>query len=75
MSIYKKRRSNKNRNDRKRLLVVTEQDKYQSKAIILATGNKKNKPKIKGIEKFEGKGISYCAVCDGFFYRNRSIVL
>lgn len=57
----------------KGFLVVTEQDKYQSKAIILATGNKKNKPKIKGIEKFEGKGISYCAVCDGFFYRNRSI--
>lgn len=57
----------------KGFLVVTEQDNYQSKAIILATGNKKNKPKIKGIEKFEGKGISYCAVCDGFFYRNRSI--
>lgn len=57
----------------KGFLVVTEKDNYQSKAIILATGNKKNKPKIKGIEKFEGKGISYCAVCDGFFYRNRSI--
>ena len=41
--------------------------------MILATGNKKNKPKIKGIEKFEGKGISYCAICDGFFYRNRNV--
>ena len=39
------------------------------------TGNEKNKPKIKGIEKFEGKGISYCATCDGFFYRNKDVAV
>lgn len=55
--------------------VVTVKDEYIGKTVILATGNKKNKPKIKGIEKFEGKGISYCAVCDGFFYRKRSIAV
>ena len=43
--------------------------------IFIATGNKKNRPKIKGIEKFEGKGVSYCAICDGFFYRNRSVAV
>ena len=53
--------------------IITTNNKYQTKNLILATGNKKNKPKIKGIEKFEGKGVSYCAICDGFFYRNRSI--
>lgn len=53
--------------------VITENSKQEAKAIILATGNKKKKPKIKGIEDFEGKGVSYCAVCDGFFYRNRSV--
>ena len=53
--------------------VVTNTNKYKAKNLILATGNKKNKPKIKGIEKFEGKGVSYCAICDGFFYRNRSV--
>lgn len=49
--------------------------KYISKSVILATGNKKNKPNIKGIDELEGKGISYCAVCDGYFYRNKNIVV
>ena len=53
----------------------TSKSEYNSKVVILATGNKKNKPKIVGIEKFEGKGVSYCAVCDGFFYRNRSVAV
>ncbi len=55
--------------------VVTTKNQYQAKNLILATGNKKNRPKIKGIEKFEGKGVSYCAICDGFFYRNRSVAV
>lgn len=55
--------------------IVTTKNEYQTKNLILATGNKKNRPKIKGIEKFEGKGVSYCAICDGFFYRNRSVAV
>lgn len=55
--------------------VQTSKETYETKTIILATGNKKNKPKITGIEKFEGKGVSYCAICDGFFYRNRSVTV
>lgn len=43
--------------------------------MILATGNKKNTPKIKGINEFEGRGISYCAICDGFFYKNKNVVV
>ena len=53
--------------------VKTINGEYNSKSVILATGSKKNKPKIKGIEKFEGKGVSYCAICDGFFYRNKNV--
>lgn len=56
-------------------LVNTSNDIYKSKVVILATGNKKNRPKITGIEKFEGKGISYCAICDGFFYRNKNVAV
>ena len=56
-------------------LINTSNDIYKSKVVILATGNKKNKPKITGIEKFEGKGISYCAICDGFFYRNKNVAV
>lgn len=56
-------------------MVKTSNLQYIAKAVILATGNKKNKPKIPGIEKLEGKGISYCAICDGFFYRNKSVAV
>ena len=53
--------------------VETTEGKYQAKAIILSTGNKKVKPNISGIDEFDGKGISYCAICDGFFYRNKNV--
>ena len=56
-----------------KFIVKTLDNVYYSKVVILATGNKKNKPKITGIEKFEGKGVSYCAICDGFFYRNKDV--
>lgn len=55
--------------------ITTENNKYESKTLILATGNKKLRPNIKGILEFEGKGISYCAICDGFFYRNKNVVV
>ena len=54
-------------------VVKTEQNAYQGKSVILAMGNKKKKPSIENLEEFEGKGVSYCAVCDGFFYRNKNI--
>ena len=58
-----------------KFIVTTSNNVYKSKVVILATGNKKNKPKITGIEKFEGKGVSYCAICDGFFYRNKDVAV
>lgn len=57
----------------KEFKVTTSKNEYITSTVILATGTKKNKPQIKGIEELEGKGISYCAVCDGFFYRNRKV--
>ena len=55
--------------------IITDKEQYSSKTLIFATGNKKNTPKIKGIKELEGKGISYCAICDGFFYRNKNIAV
>ena len=55
--------------------VSTSKSTYKSKVVILATGNKKNTPKITGIEIFEGKGVSYCAICDGFFYKNKDVAV
>ena len=56
-------------------VVTTSTNKYGSKAVIIATGNKKLKPDIRGVDEFEGRGVSYCAVCDGFFFRNKNVVV
>ena len=48
-------------------------EKYLAKTIVLATGTNRNRPIIKGLKEFEGKGISYCAICDGAFFRNKDV--
>ena len=58
-----------------KFVVTTSKSRYKAKAVILSTGNKKKKPSIKGIKEFEGKGVSYCAICDGFFYRNKNVAV
>jgi len=55
--------------------ITTTENKYEGSTCVLATGNKKLKPNIKGVEEFDGKGISYCAICDGFFYRKKNVVV
>ena len=58
-----------------RFTVKTIKDEYQSKAIILATGSSHMPLGAKGEEEFKGKGVSYCATCDGFFFAGRDIVM
>ncbi len=55
-------------------IVAGEKD-YETHAIIIATGKKQLRPAIAGLQDFEGKGVSYCAVCDGFFYRKKKVVV
>ena len=55
--------------------VKTNVSEYEAKSVILAIGNKKVKPNIEGIKEFDGKGVSYCAICDGFFFRNKNVVV
>lgn len=50
--------------------VTTTTDEYNSRSILIATGQPNKKINIEGIAEFEGKGVSYCTTCDGFFYRN-----
>ena len=49
-------------------------DMYETKSVILATGVEFSK-KIEGEDTFLGRGVSYCATCDGFFYRGRTIAV
>ena len=55
--------------------VVTDQGEYETKTVLLATGASHNKLGIKGEEEFTGKGVSYCATCDGAFFRNKVAVV
>ncbi len=55
--------------------VETEFNTFESKAVILATGVVHRKLNLENEEKFIGSGISYCALCDGAFYKGEDIVL
>ena len=55
--------------------VTTTSGSFEGTSLILSTGNKKIKPNIKGIDEFDAKGISYCAICDGFFYRKKTVAV
>lgn len=46
---------------------------YHGKSVLLAPGAPAVKAPVKGMDAFEGRGISYCTTCDGFFYRNRRV--
>lgn len=48
---------------------------FEARSVILATGSKRAAPKIPGVKEFEGKGVSYCAVCDAFFYRGKEVAV
>lgn len=50
-------------------------EEYRGKALILAMGAPRKKLPFKNLGEFEGKGISYCAACDGFFYRDKKIAV
>lgn len=55
--------------------VFTENDTFMFKAVIIATGTIENKLEVENSIKFENHGISYCAVCDGRFYKDKEVAV
>jgi thioredoxin reductase (NADPH) len=55
--------------------IITDKNTYTSKSVILATGSPRMTTKLKGVKEFEGKGVSYCAICDAFFHRNKNVAV
>ena len=53
--------------------VTTEYGSYVTRSVVLATGVKHKKLPVKSAEQFEGKGVCYCAVCDGAFYKDKAV--
>ena len=55
--------------------VKTTEGEFETQSLILATGSKRAAPKIPGVKEFEGRGVSYCAICDAFFYRGKDVAV
>lgn len=55
--------------------VKTDSEIYQTKTVIIATGCEHRQLGVKGEQEFAGRGVSYCAVCDGAFFRNRKLLV
>jgi thioredoxin reductase (NADPH) len=56
-------------------VVKTETDTYLAKAVIIASGSKYKELDVPGEKQLSGRGVSWCATCDGFFFRGQDIVV
>ena len=56
-------------------IVKTEKSEYQTKSIIIATGTQHRKLGVKGEKKFLGRGVCYCATCDGPLFINKDVLM
>jgi len=55
--------------------VITDDKSYSSRAVIIASGASPKKLNIPGEDKFRGKGVSYCATCDGALFKDKEVVV
>lgn len=62
-------------NEEKYKIVVTEKNEYRAKSVILATGAKNRMLGIEKEEQLVGAGVSYCATCDGMFFRGKDVAV
>lgn len=56
-------------------IIRTIKNKYHVKAVLLCTGTKYKKLEVYGEKELSGKGISYCATCDGFFFKGKNVAV
>jgi thioredoxin reductase (NADPH) len=55
--------------------ILTSEEKYNVGAILLSTGTDHRKLNVPGEKDLQGKGVSYCATCDGFFFKNKKVAV
>lgn len=61
--------------DNERYIVTTVNEVYSCISLLLATGTHRTIPRVRKIRNYHGKGVSYCAVCDGFFFKNKVVAV
>ena len=57
------------------MVTLSDSNVVEAKTILIATGSSPQKLDLPNAKQFEGKGISYCATCDGFFFRKKEVVV
>ena len=62
-------------NGKTKKVILEDGTEYEAKSIILATGSNPRPLKINGEEEFRGRGVSYCATCDGAFFRDSELAV
>ncbi|MDK2843447.1 MULTISPECIES: thioredoxin-disulfide reductase [Enterococcus] len=55
--------------------VITDDATYEAKVVIIATGCEHRNLEVPGEAEYSGRGVSYCAVCDGAFFRNKKLIV
>jgi len=55
--------------------VFTADNEFEAKVVIIATGSTPKKLEVPGEKEYIGKGVSYCATCDGFFYKGKHVAV
>lgn len=74
--VYLGEEANKiDKDDEKFLVTFSSGNKVESRTVIVATGTKQKKLNVLGEDKFSGYGISWCAICDGSFYKNKDVAV
>ncbi|MFB6102195.1 MAG: NAD(P)/FAD-dependent oxidoreductase [Haloplanus sp.] len=61
--------------DDETFVVETTEDDYDTRGLVIATGAAYENPAIEGIDDYEGRGVSYCVECDGYFYREQPVAV
>lgn len=54
-------------------VITTDIGEFTAKSVIIATGTVRKKVKIKGFDDYDGRGVSWCAICDSFFFRGKKV--
>jgi thioredoxin reductase (NADPH) len=62
-------------NSKPKKFIVNDKDKYSSDVVIITTGGRSRNLGVTGENEFKGKGISYCATCDGEFFQDKEIIV
>ena len=62
-------------NDKIKQIVLDDGTQYEAKAVILSTGAHPRNLKVEGEDEFRGRGVSYCATCDGAFFKEEKIAV